>query len=120
MCKRNINFMDREEIYIIVYNGTKSEEDSAFKQQLMRTFENGAVIHSGVYLISLPNANVYEIMNKMSPFAKGSLFVAPLDIPYCTRGFAKGLDEWFERHGKKKIKQTEFKKFMEWKKRNQM
>lgn len=110
--------MDREDIYIIVYNGTKSEEDSAFKQQLMRTFKNGAVIHDGVYLISLHNENAYSITRKISPFAKGSLFVAPLDIPYCTRGFAKGLDEWFERHGKTKMKQMEFKKFIEWKKGN--
>ncbi len=99
-------------IFIVVYR-TKNELDKLrFRANLSQTFPDGAAISDGVYLIAGEDINTVDVMKEASKNATGSIFVAPLQIPYSSRGFSTQLDKWFERNGKQKVHEAEVREFL--------
>ncbi len=99
-------------IFIVVYRTKNELEKLRFRVNLSQAFPDGAAISDGVYLIAGEDIDTVEVMKKACKNAKGSIFVAPLQIPYSSRGFSTQLDKWFERNGKQKVREAEVIEFL--------
>jgi len=99
-------------IFIVVYRANNELERMRFRTNLSQAFPEGAAISDGVYLISGEGIDTVDVMKRVSKNAIGAIFVAPLQIPYSSRGFSTQLDKWFEKNGKKKVHEAEVKEFL--------